>query len=204
MADASYFEPFSFMDFAIIQFTKLIRAYNSEEEEFWYNLQIVNSEEAYLELIRLLNENEVEYKLFNHKAALTYEDLAEVQKETGFFGTEGKCMVLRGDDKFVVYVTTQGNRVNFDAIKEVIGVNKVRLATPEELKEYFGAEPGCAYPFGFDKRYDLYVDPKIYEQEWFLFSPVLPTKTVQAKGADLKKVFDNIDNKVTEVINFNQ
>lgn len=113
-------------------------------------------------------------------------------------------MVLKTDEEFVVYVTTQGNRVNFDAIKEKLGVKKIRLATPEELKEYFGAEPGCAYPFGFDSKYDVYVDPKIYEQEWFLFSPVLPKKTIQAKGSDLKKVYSSLENKVEEVDNFNQ
>ncbi len=165
---------------------------------------MVNPEDAYLELIRLLDENQVEYKLFSHKAALTYDDLQQVQKETGFFGTEGKCMVLKVGDKFIVYVTVQGKRVNMDTIKESLKVTKVRLATPEELKEYFGAEPGCAYPFGFSKEIDIFVDPTIYEQEWFLFSPVLPTKTVQAKGNDLKKVFDSSENKVTEVQNFNQ
>lgn len=164
---------------------------------------MVNSEEIYLNLIKLLDENVVEYKLFSHKAALTYEDLLEVQKETGFMGTEGKCMVLKIDDKFIVYVTLQGKRLNFDFIKEYLKANKLRLATPEELKEYFGAEPGCAYPFGFENQYDVYVDPKIYEQEWFLFSPVLPMKTIQAKGEDLKKVFDSLENKVEEVNDFN-
>ena len=165
---------------------------------------MINSEEAYQKLIELLNTNNVEYKLFSHKAALTYEDLLEVQKETRFVGTEGKCMVLKVDEKFIVYVTLQGKRLNFDSIKEYLSVGKVRLVTPEELKEYFGAEPGCAYPFGFASEYNVYVDPKIYEQEWFLFSPVLPTKTIQVKGADLKKVFDNLENKVEEVTNFNQ
>lgn len=165
---------------------------------------MLNSEDAYLELIRLLDENKVEYKLFSHKAALTYEDLEQVQRETGFFGTEGKCMVLKVDDRFIVYVTLQGKRVNMDSIKDSLNVSKVRLATPEELKEYFGAEPGCAYPFGFSKDINIFVDPTIYEQDWFLFSPVLPTKTVQAKGSDLKNVFSNLENKVTEVQNFNQ
>ncbi len=165
---------------------------------------MINSEDAYLELIRLLDENKVEYKLFSHKAALTYEDLEQVQKETGFFGTEGKCMVLKVDDKYIVYVTVQGKKINMDTIKDTLGASKVRLATPEELKEYFGAEPGCAYPFGFSKNINVFTDPIIYEQDWFLFSPVLPTKTVQAKGSDLKKVFSNLENKVTEVQNFNQ
>lgn len=164
---------------------------------------MVNSEEAYQRLIKLLDSNNVEYKLFNHKVALTYEALLEVQKETGFVGTEGKCMVLKTDDKFVVYVTLQGKRLNFDAIKEYFKANKIRLASPEELKEYFGAEPGCAYPFGFAREYDVYVDPTIYEQEWFLFSPVLPTQTIQAKGKDLKRVFDSLENRVEEVNSFN-
>jgi|SRR3989344_1068851 len=165
---------------------------------------MVNSEEVYENLISLLDENGVEYKLFNHRAALTYEDLLEVQKENGFFGTEGKCMVLKIDERFVVYVTLQGKRLNFEMIKESLGVDKVRLATPEELKEYFGAEPGCAYPFGFSKEIEIFIDPEVYKQDWFLFSPVLPTKTVQAKGADLRKVFAVLENKVTEVTSFNQ
>lgn len=113
---------------------------------------MIDPENKYLNIIRLLDENQVSYKLFTHRAALSYEDLAEVQKEAGFFGTEGKCMVLKTDDKFIVYVTTQGNRVNFDIIKTTLKANKIRLATPEELKSYFGAEPGCAYPFGFSNK----------------------------------------------------
>ncbi|MFA6549810.1 MAG: YbaK/EbsC family protein [Candidatus Gracilibacteria bacterium] len=165
---------------------------------------MVDSNIAYEKLISLLGNNHVEYKLFTHREALTWEDLAAVQKETGFFGTEMKCMVLKAGDELIVYITLQGKRVNFDAIKEKLGVNKVRLSTPEELNEYFGAKPGCAYPFGFDSQYRIFVDPEIYKQEWMLFSPVVPTKTVQAKGADLKKVFDSLENKVQEVSNFNQ
>ncbi len=65
---------------------------------------MVNSEKAYQKLMELLDTNNVEYKLFSHKAALTYDDLLKVQQETGFEGTEGKCMVLKADEKFIVYV----------------------------------------------------------------------------------------------------
>lgn len=160
--------------------------------------------ETYNKLINILDNSHVEYKLFSHKEALTWEELSEVQKETGFFGTEMKCMVLKTDGKFFVYITTQGKRINFDTIKEKLNSKKVQLSTPEELNEYFGAKPGCAYPFGFDVQYDIYVDPEIYAQDWLLFSPAISTKTVQVKGADLKKVFNSLENKVEEVINFNQ
>lgn len=165
---------------------------------------MIDPNSVYEKIIKLLDSNQVEYKLFSHREALTYNELAAVQKEAGFFGTEMKCMVLKVDDKLIVYVTLQGNRVNFAAIKEMLAINKVRLSTPEELEKHFGAKPGCAYPFGFDAQYDIYVDPKIYEPEWMLFSPVVPIKTVQIKGSDLKKVFDSLPNNVHEVTNFNQ
>jgi Ala-tRNA(Pro) deacylase len=165
---------------------------------------MINPEEIFQKVINILDESQVDYKLFSHKAALSYEDLLEVQNETGFVGTEAKCMVLKADDKFIVYVTLQGKTLNLDQIKETLGVNKIKLASSEELKEYFGAEPGCAYPFGFEGNVDIFIDPEIYSQEWLLFSPVLPTKTAQAKGEDLRKVFSNLENKVTEVTNFNQ
>jgi len=176
---------------------------------------MIKQEDIYQNIIKLLNDSGAEYKLFEHRAALTYQDLEELQKETGFFGTEGKCMVLKTDNKetllprsleskFIVYVTTFGKKINFDLIKEKLGIGKIRLATPEDLKEYFGAEPGCAYPFGFDKNILVFVDPKIYEEEWFLFSPLYPTKTIQVKGADLKKIFNNCGNKVTLVTSNSQ
>ncbi len=163
-----------------------------------------NLDTYYQNLLELLTNNNVEYKHFHHQPAYTYEQLLEAQKQTRFFGTEGKNMVLKTDDKFIVYVTIQGKRLNLDKVKEIVGASKVRLATPEELKETFGAERGCAYPFGFNSDVPIYVDPVIYEQEWFLFSPVYPDQTIQAKGADLKKVFKSLSNKVVETDIFNQ
>ncbi|MEK9173519.1 MAG: YbaK/EbsC family protein [Patescibacteria group bacterium] len=159
---------------------------------------------VYKNIIEILDKNGVDYKLFNHRPVLSYEESAEVQKEVGYYGTEMKCLVMKADGRFVTYVTLQGNKTNFDSVKSFLEVKKIKLATAEELRENFGAEPGCAYPFGFDKRFDIFVDPKIYNQEWVLFSPVLPTKTVQARGEDLKKVFGSLENKVSEVGDFNQ
>lgn len=164
----------------------------------------MEAQEIFQKIISLLDSNQADYKLFSHRSALTYDDLAAVQKEAGFFGTEGKCLVLKADQKFIVYVTIQGKKINFKRVSEVIGAKTIRLAAAEELKEYFAAEPGCAYPFGFSADIDIYIDPIIYQQEWFLFSPVLSTKTVQVKGADLKRVFTSLPNRVTEVTDFNQ
>lgn len=157
----------------------------------------------YKKLLGFLDKNKVDYKLFSHKPAFSYEELLEAQKEAGFFGTEMKCLVLKSEKSFIVYVTIQGNKADFDKIKRFLEIKELRLATSKELKGEFGAEPGCAYPFGFSKEVPIFIDPVIYTQDWLLFSPVLPDKTIQAKAIELKKVFDNLDNRVAE-ISFNQ
>jgi len=164
---------------------------------------MTDSNIIYEKIINLLDKGSTNYKLFTHKPAFSYEELLQAQKQTGFFGTEMKCLVLKTDTNFLVYITLQGNKINFDKIKDFLKINKLRLATPQELKEEFGAEPGCAYPFGFSKEIPIFIDPIIYNQSWLLFSPFLPDRTIQIKAMDLKKVFDNLDNSCTE-ISFNQ
>lgn len=164
---------------------------------------MVDQNAIYQNIIDILDQNHTEYKLFQHRPALTYEDLALAQKEAGFVGTEGKCLVLKVDTNFIVYVTIQGKKVNFDQIKNNLNIKKIRLAIPEELMDNFGAQPGCAYPFGFDSKFKIYIDPAIYDQKWFLFSPLFPDKTIQVTGNSLKTVFQKLSNPVTETKDFN-
>ena len=164
---------------------------------------MVNSEAIYHNIIKIMDDVGADYKLFSHRKALSYNELEEIQKEVGFFGDEGKCLVLKGAEKPFVYVTLSGKKIDFKKVAERIGVPKVKMISPEELINYFGAEPGCAYPFGFSEDTNIFIDPQIYKIDWFLFSPCLPIKTVQIRGIDLKKVFTYINNKIEEVDNFN-
>ena len=154
--------------------------------------------QAYETIIGLLDAQAVEYALFHHRPILTYEDAAAVANDAGFGGVEGKCLVLNVDGRFAVYTTLAGARVDFKRIRAHLGARKVRLATADELRTHFGAEPGNAYPFGFAADVRILVDPALYALEWVLFSPALHTATIQVRGADLPRVFRNLPNSVDE------
>jgi Ala-tRNA(Pro) deacylase len=154
-------------------------------------------------IIGILDATNAEYKPYEHRPVLTYDDIEIVAKETGWTGTEMKNLVMKAGDDFVVYVTMQGVRTDTKAMKKHLGVKKLRMATDAELEEYFGAEPGNAYPFGFGEDIRIMVDPDIYQQEWLLFSPCRPNATVQVRARDLENVFTSLPNQV-EVISMNQ
>ncbi|MGC4105196.1 MAG: YbaK/EbsC family protein [Thermomicrobiales bacterium] len=139
------------------------------------------------------------YHLFAHRPVMNYEDAELARQESGFTGTESKSMVLRSGDAFVVYVTLAGKRVDFKAMRAHIGGPKPKLVSDDELREHFGAEPGNAYPLGFDAAIPIYVDPEVFVQEWLLFSPAVPTETVQLRGADLRAVYTLLGNPLDEV-----
>jgi Ala-tRNA(Pro) deacylase len=144
------------------------------------------------------------FHLFVHRPIRSYDDAELARQESGFVGTESKSMVLRSGDDVFVYLTLAGNRTDLKAIRAHVGGPKPKILTAEELAERFAAEPGAAYPFGFDADVRIYVDPAVYAEEWVLMSAVLPTETIQVRGQDLRAVFAQVPNRVEEVTTFNQ
>lgn len=141
----------------------------------------------------------VTWHIFTHRAVMNYDDAELARRESGFTGTESKSMVLRSGEDVLVYVTLAGKRVDFKAMRAHLGGPKPTLVTDEELRSYFSVEPGNAYPLGFDTAIPVFVDPAIFAQEWLLFSPAVPTETVQVRGLDLRAVYRLLGNPVQEV-----
>ena len=154
-------------------------------------------------IFRLLDRAGADYRVFRHRPVVTYADAEAARHEAGFVGAEGKSLVLRAGDTFVVYTTLAGRRLDLRRVRARLGRGRVRLATPDELRERFGAEPGNAYPFGFAAGVQVFVDPSIYAEEWVLFSPGILTATVQVRGRDLPRVFRGLPNPTEEVDDFN-
>lgn len=139
------------------------------------------------------------YRQFVHRPVMNYDDAELARQESGFTGTESKSMVLRNGDRFLVYVTLAGKRVDFRAMRAHLGGPKPKMVTDEDLRTHFGAEPGNAYPLGFDAAIPVLVDPDVFAQEWVLFSPAVPTETVQVRGEDLRAAYVLLGNPLQEI-----
>jgi Ala-tRNA(Pro) deacylase len=155
-------------------------------------------------MIDLFEAAGASYHIYQHRPIRNYSDAELARQESGFFGTESKSMVLKSGDTYLVYVTLAGNRIDLKAIRAHLGGPKPKIASDAELWDHFAAEAGAAYPFGFDQRFPIYVDPAIYGEEWLLLSLVLSTETVQVRGADMGRVFEIVANPVEAVTTFNQ
>lgn len=157
------------------------------------------TQQARTSVLDALTRANATYHLYEHRPVLSYEDAELARQESGFTGTESKSMVLRSGENLLVYVTLAGKRVDFKAMRAHLGGPKPKLVTDDDLREHFGAEPGNAYPLGFDSAIPVAVDPEVFAQEWVVFSPAVPTETVQVRGEDLRGVYALLGNPLEEI-----
>jgi Ala-tRNA(Pro) deacylase len=160
---------------------------------------VTTPEQAQSNMQAILDRSGARFRLYEHRPVLSYADADLARREAGFTGTEGKALVVAADERFAVFLTVQGTRLDPGAVRQALGVKKVRVASADDLRDRFAAQPGAAYPFGFDDDIPILVDPAIYAEEWMLFSAPLPTVTLQIRGRDLRHLLEALPNEVVEV-----
>ncbi len=92
---------------------------------------------------RILAASGVPYRLYQHKAVLSYDDAREVSAELGLHGLEGKVVVCRAGEGYAVYVTTEGQRFDARALKRLLGLSgdALRRILDRLTNPLFEAEP---------------------------------------------------------------
>lgn len=156
-------------------------------------------ESIYPHIIELLQKYQVPYREYDHDPILSYEDAEREKERFSWTGIESKNVFLSGSDgKYYLYVTVQGQKLDFKKLKELLGV-KLSIASEEEVRNIIHCVPGCVAPFGFDESIIVMIDTSLFQHSDYLFSPGVTTKTVHANIQDLKKIFENLPNKVVEI-----
>lgn len=119
---------------------------------------------VYEQLLRLLDANQVRYRLLEHRAAGKSEEVAAIR------GTEvsqgAKALVCRikvtaNQRKHVLAVFPADRQADLDAIAAAAGGKKASLVTHDLARELTGCEIGAIPPFAFNPELKLLVDPSL-------------------------------------------
>ena len=102
-----------------------------------------------------------------------------------------KSLVFTADDRPVLALTSGRNRVDTDALAELVGAGAVRRASPDEAREATGFAVGGTPPFGHIERIRTFIDPDLlgFDEVWAAAGtsdsvfPLSPNDLVRASGA---------------------
>lgn len=113
--------------------------------------------------------NNVEYSLISHSPAYTAPEIAAICHLPGKY--LAKVVIIKVDGKFAMVVEPANKRVNFKSFAQLIGANKVELASESEFQNKFpDCELGAMPPFGNLYDMDVYVAESLTEDKQIAFN----------------------------------
>ena len=124
--------------------------------------------EEYEKVVEILNGLDIPFEIVEHEPALTTEQADSFIQ--GIEGVRTKTMFLTNKKKtaYHLLIMDDQKRLDMDLLKELIGANRVRMASPENLFEKMSLPAGVVSPFGLlnnaEKDIQVYFDKEIMSE----------------------------------------
>jgi Ala-tRNA(Pro) deacylase len=138
-------------------------------------------------LKEFLDQNGVRWVSIVHSPAYTAQEIAA---SAHIKGRElAKTVMVKVDGKPVMVVLPASQRVDFQTLREITGGQAVILAGEAEFRELFpDCEAGAMPPFGNLYGMDVYVAPKLSEDEEIAFNAGSHTELMKLRYADFERL----------------
>ena len=149
-------------------------------------------------LLAALDEQKIEYKLFEHEAFFTVEESSKLKIDLNMQGAHTKNLFLRDKKRnFYLLSCLDNTEVDLKIIKNTIQCQgNLSFGSADYLYEKLGVKPGSVSPYSLinnpDKDVSFYLDKRICEFELCNFHPLDNTKTIQVKTTDCIKFLKTI------------
>ncbi|MCI7084449.1 MAG: prolyl-tRNA synthetase associated domain-containing protein [Tenericutes bacterium] len=147
------------------------------------------------EVYKKLNELNIEYRVVNHKAVFTMEDVINENIEP--FENIVKNIFIRDDKKINYYLVlvSHNKKVNLKELRNKLNSRPLTLASEEDLYKYLGLTKGSVSPLGIlndkDHIVSIIIDEDIKNISEIGVHPNINTATVFLKPKDLEIIFKN-------------
>ncbi|MBI1352925.1 MAG: deacylase [Acidobacteria bacterium] len=120
-------------------------------------------------ILSYLNEADADFEHSNHPMTYTACELAHADRIPE--RTVAKTVVFLADEVFAMAVLPADERVDLAELQAALGVNRLRLATEEEVAKLFpDCEMGAMPPLGPLFGLAVYVDNRLAEQPMIEFN----------------------------------
>lgn len=148
-------------------------------------------------IIERLKEREIEFDLIQLKGrAMTVEDV--VRFSDGKLNPKEICktLILKSLENNSYAVFTLGNdRVDFEKVRKRFDSSKLRLATPDEIKEETGLEIGAVCPLFLDL--PMLIDRRVFSRKKVNFGSGDHLFGIEMNPRDILKC---VDAKINDIV----
>ena len=134
-----------------------------------------------------LDTNKVKYVIVQHSPAYTAQEVAAAAHISG--KELAKTVMIKIEGEIAMAVLPASYKISFDQLKEVLGVDDVKLAYEQEFMDKFpDCEVGAMPPFGNLYGLDVYVAESLAEDEEIAFNACSHTELIKMRFDDFEKL----------------
>lgn len=150
---------------------------------------------------KMLLENQCWFECFEHEPVRTSEEASKVR--TGYTLKQGaKVLIVRvkskNESSFVMLVFPADLRFDKNKVKALLDVKDIRFATEEEVSTITqGVEVGGVPPFGNLFGLEVYVDPKLFDNEKIIFNAGDRRFSIAMVSSDYQKLVNPLVKDIT-------
>jgi len=138
----------------------------------------------------ILVQRQIPYSLFVHEPARTSIESAKARGTELRQGT--KSLLLKSEAGFVLALVSADRKLDTAKLEKLVGVKRLRFASPDEVLQETGCEVGAVPPFGLKNDVPTYLDRSVLENVELAFNVGLRTHSIKLKSADLLKIISPV------------
>lgn len=137
-------------------------------------------------IAKYLEQAKVKFKLLEHKIVYTAHDAAQTTKKK--INEIAKVVLVKADGSMVLVVLPAGKYVDMKAIKKVLKVKKVTIATEKDITKYLKTKVGLLHPFGHLYKIPTLLDKGLAKAKKMVASAESYTESVEIAIKDFEKL----------------
>lgn len=151
----------------------------------------------YQNIILELGRLGIQFQEIDHEESHSCDESKSMRLSAGLDGVGSKNIVFHAKGNFYLVTTEGDTQIRARNFKHEFGSKDIRFASQDEITGLINATIGSIPPFGFEHTtLPIYVDAHIFEHPYFCFNPALPTKSIQIRTEDLRKIYSSLPNSI--------
>ncbi len=150
------------------------------------------------EILALLKNKEIEFKLIKHKQVYTMKDVIDISLEK--YGCIPKNLFLKDKHNYYLITCQSDKKINLKELALLLNSKNLTFANTFELNYYLNVEKGSVSPLGLiydqEKKVTFILDKDLLKEKRLGCHPNQNNMTIFLKISDLIKIIKNHGTKI--------
>ena len=145
-------------------------------------------------IYQILDDHNIEYERHDHSPVFTCEEADRLVPFLSAAKTKNLFLCDKKGRRHFLVVVGSRKVVDLKALSSLLGINKLRFASPERLKRYFGVDPGAVSILGVvnDLNYsvEIIIDKNVWDKKALQCHPLVNTRTLVISLDNIKRLLE--------------